>query len=140
MITAIAPLIPWSDAFSVKIGIIDMQHKGLVDLINELHQAMVTGTGKAHLGKILSSLIKYTQAHFKAEEGLMQSHQYPDLTNHKAEHDRFTKTVVDFQGKFQRNEIGLTSEVMDFLKDWLMKHIMGVDKKYSPFLNAKGVH
>jgi hemerythrin-like metal-binding protein len=69
----------------------------------------------------------------------MESHQYPDLTNHKAEHDRFTKTVLDFQSKFHANEIGLTIEVMDFLKDWLSKHILGVDKKYAPFLNAKGV-
>jgi hemerythrin len=139
MATATALLFPWSDTYSVQIGIVDMQHKNLVDLINELHQAMITRTGKEHLGKILSSLIKYTQAHFKAEEGILQSNQYPDLINHKAEHDRFTKTVLDFQSKFQRNEIGLTIDVMDFLKDWLSKHIMGVDKRYAPFLNAKGV-
>jgi len=28
---------------------------------------------------------------------------------------------------------------MDFLKPWLSNHIMGSDKKYTPFLNAKGV-
>ena len=133
-------LFPWSDAYSVKVGVIDMQHKTLVDLINELHQAMMTGSGNEHLGKILASLIKYTQAHFKAEEGILQLNQYPDFANHKAEHERLTRTVLDFQGKFQRNEIGLTTEVMDFLKDWLSKHILGVDKRYSPYLNAKGVH
>jgi hypothetical protein len=30
-------------------------------------------------------------------------------------------------------------EVMEFLKDWLGKHILGSDKKYGPFLNAQGV-
>jgi hemerythrin len=139
MATATALLFPWSDTYSVQIGIVDMQHKNLVDLINELHQAMITRTGKEHLGKILSNLLKYTQAHFKAEEGILKSNQYPDFINHKVEHDRFTKTVLDFQSKFQRNEIGLTIDVMDFLKDWLSKHIMGVDKRYAPFLNAKGV-
>ncbi len=140
MATATTLLFPWSDTYSVKIGIIDAQHKVLVDLINELHHAMITRTGKEQLGKILSNLIKYTQGHFKAEEGILQSNQYPDFINHKAEHERFTKRVLDFQSKFQRNEIGLTIEVMDFLKDWLIKHIMGVDKKYTPFLNSKGVH
>jgi hemerythrin len=28
---------------------------------------------------------------------------------------------------------------MDFLKDWLCKHILESDKRYGPFLNAKGV-
>ena len=41
MATASALLFPWSEAYSVKVGIIDTQHKKLVDLINELHQAMI---------------------------------------------------------------------------------------------------
>jgi hemerythrin len=99
----------------------------------------MTRTGKEQLGRVLSSLIKYTQGHFKAEEGILQSNQYPDFVNHKIEHDRFTQTILDLQAKFQRNEIGLTIDLMEFLKGWLIKHIMGVDKKYSAFLKAKGV-
>jgi hemerythrin len=138
MATVTAPLFPWSDTYSVRIGVIDVQHKNLVNIINELHQAMVEGHGKQQLGKILSHLIKYTQVHFKTEENFMESHQYPEYIHHKSEHDHLTKTVVDFQGKFQRNEIGLTIEVMEFLKDWLGKHILGSDKRYAPFLNAHG--
>jgi hemerythrin-like metal-binding protein len=139
MATAVTQLFPWSDTFSVQIGIIDMQHKNLVNIVNELHLSMVTGHGREHLGKILANLIKYTQVHFKTEENLMFSHQYPEYVKHKAEHDNLTATALDLQGKFQRSEVGLTIEVMDFLKDWLTKHIMGSDKKYGPFLNSKGV-
>jgi len=139
MATATALLFPWSDSYSVEIGIIDVQHKNLVKIVNDLHHAMVGGHGKEQLGKILSSLVSYTQAHFKTEENFMESHRYPEYANHKAEHDRLTRTVLDFQGKFQKNEVGLTLEVMDFLKDWLGKHIMGTDKKYTPFMHSKGV-
>ncbi|MGD1101873.1 MAG: bacteriohemerythrin [Terriglobia bacterium] len=139
MATATTQLFPWSDTYSVQIGIIDMQHKNLVNIINELHQAMVEGQGKQQLGSILSNLIKYTQVHFKTEENFMESHRYPEYTNHKSEHDHLTKTVLEFQDKFQKNEVGLTIEVMGFLKDWLSKHILGSDKKYGPFLNAKGL-
>jgi hemerythrin len=137
--TATTLLFPWKEAYSVKIGVIDMQHKGLVNFLNELHQAMIEGRGKDVLGKILANLIKYTQVHFAAEEKLMQSHGYPGYPLHKPEHDRLTAQVLDFQRKFQSNEIALTIEVMEFLKDWLSKHILGSDKKYGPFLNAQGV-
>ena len=139
MATAVPLLFPWSDSYSVKVATIDIQHKGLVDLINQLHQAMATGKGKEALGKTLSSLVKYMHAHFKAEEGILQSHQYPDLGNHQAEHARFIKTITEFEDKFKKGDIVLTIEVMEFLKDWLAKHIMRIDKNYSSFLNAKGV-
>ena len=139
MATTHALLFPWSSTYSVKIGIVDVQHKNLVSIVNELHQAMVGGHGKDTLRSILANLIKYTQEHFAMEERLMQSHNYPDYSAHKTEHDRLSGTVLDFQRKFQANEIGLTIEVMSFLKDWLTKHILGSDKRYSPFLNSKGV-
>jgi hypothetical protein len=41
--------------------------------------------------------------------------------------------------KFQKNEVGMTIEVMSFLKHWLYKHILETDKNYTPHLNAQGV-
>jgi len=139
MVAASGVLFTWNDSFSVNIGVIDMQHKKLVSMVNELHQAMVEGSGKEKLGNILSNLINYTRDHFTTEERLMRTHAYPDFLAHKSEHEHLTGTVVDFQRRFQSNEVGLTIEVMEFLKNWLCNHILGSDKKYSPFLNAKGV-
>jgi hemerythrin-like metal-binding protein len=139
MPTTTAVLFPWTNAYSVQIGIIDSQHKVLIDLINDLHRAMMARSGKEQIGSTLAGLLKYTKSHFSAEEGILLSNQYPDFSNHKVEHERFIQTIQDFQGKFQRGEIALTIEVMDFLKDWLSKHIMGVDKKYVPHLHSKGV-
>jgi len=139
MPTASTLLFRWDAAYSVNIAILDTQHRNLVNMINELHQAMGEGSGKDKLAQILSDLVKYTQGHFATEERLMQSHGYPDFPAHKAEHDRLTGTVMDFQRRFLSNEAGLSIEVMEFLRDWLVKHIMGSDKEYSPFLNAQGV-
>jgi len=132
-------LFPWSDTYSVHIGVVDMQHKNLVGMVNELHAAMTEGRGKDKLGQILSKLIEYTRTHFGTEERLMQTHGYPDYAAHKAEHDRLTRTVLDLEGRFQSNEVALTMDVMDFLKNWLSKHILGSDQRYAPFLNSKGV-
>jgi hemerythrin len=137
--TATSVLIPWTDAYSVKVGIIDSQHKTLVNLINDLHQAMMKRAGKEQMGKVIGELLKYTKNHFTAEENLLRSRAYPELKIQEAEHASFVQAITDFQKKFQNNELGLTLQMMDFLKDWLSHHILVVDMKYSAFLNAKGV-
>ncbi|MCC6132451.1 MAG: hemerythrin, partial [Acidobacteria bacterium] len=53
-------LITWSDELSVGVSAFDNQHKRLVALINELHDAMSAGKGSKVLGKILSELADYT--------------------------------------------------------------------------------
>ena len=132
-------LIDWSPAYSVKVKKFDDQHKKLVDLINQLHDAMKAGQGNSMIGTVLQSLVSYTGSHFADEIKLMQSHSYPDLAKHKAEHDKFVAQVLDFQKKFQDGSAMLTMSVLSFLKDWLVKHIQGEDKKYGPFLNGKGI-
>ena len=129
----------WSPVFSVKVKKFDDQHKKLVDLVNQLHDAMKAGQGNAMLGVVLQSLITYTATHFKDEEQVMQANGYPDLVRHKGEHEKLVKQVLDLQKKFQAGGSVLTMTVMSFLKDWLITHIQGEDKKYGVYLNAKGI-
>ena len=132
-------IMEWSPAFSVKVKKFDDQHKKLVDLVNQLHDAMKSGQGNAALGLVLQSLISYTATHFKDEEQVMQANGYPELAKHKSEHEKLVKQVLELQKKFQEGGSVLTMTVMSFLKDWLVTHIQGEDKKYGVFLNAKGI-
>lgn len=132
-------LFVWSDKYSVNIKEIDEQHKKLVDMLNELHDAMKSGKGKEIVGKTLTELIKYAGTHFANEERLMTAHGYPEYNAHKAEHTKFTLKVSELQKSFQQGAPVLTVEVLNFLKDWLQTHILGIDKKYGPFLNSKGI-
>jgi len=91
------------------------------------------------LGSTLDSLVRYTQAHFTAEERLMEQSGYPDLAAHKREHEALTEKVLDFQRNFDAGRIGMGVEVMQFLGSWLQGHIRGSDKKYVPSLHAKGL-
>jgi hemerythrin len=134
-------LMEWSPTFSVKVKKFDDQHKKLVDLVNQLHDAMKAGQGNVALGAILQQLINYTATHFKDEEQVMQANGYPDLAKHKTIHADLVKQVLDLQKKFQTGEAGgvLTMKVLSFLKDWLVTHIQGEDKKYGVYLNTKGI-
>jgi hemerythrin len=108
-------------------------------MLNDLNNAMAKGKGKDVLDKIISGLVSYTADHFTLEEKYFDRFKYPGALSHKKEHSDFVKKVLEFREGFTKGNIFLTVEVMSFLKDWLVKHIQGTDKKYGPFFNEKGL-
>ncbi len=133
-------LLQWSPDLSVNVKEIDTQHKKLVDLINLLHDSMKSGKGKDVLSQVLNDLTDYTVYHFSTEEKLFEKYGYPEYTRHKKEHDDLTKQVIEIKSKFEAGQNTITVEVMSFLKDWLNNHIKHSDKRYTAFLNSKGVN
>ena len=132
-------LFEWNDEYLVNIKSIDEQHKKLVEIINKLNEAMYEGQGCEMLEPVLKELVEYTKTHFANEENLLSTNGYPDYEEHKKKHDDLTKEAVDLQKQFEGGRIMITMQVMKFLKDWLSNHILNTDKKYSSFLNGKGV-
>lgn len=133
------PLMSWKDEFSVKVAEFDGHHKQLISMINDLDDAMRQGKGKDIVGEILKKLVNYAGFHFAAEQKVMQQHDYPGYDEHKDKHDKMTAKVMALQNDYQSGKASLTIEVFKFLTDWLNKHIMETDKKYSEYLNSRGV-
>lgn len=132
-------LISWSPMLSTDVQIIDDQHKKLIDLINKLNDAMNAGHGKEALKAVLTELVDYTVYHFGTEEKLMGQHKYADSTAHLGEHKKLVQDVSAFKTKFEAGNAMISTEIMNFLRDWLSKHIMQTDKKFGKALNAAGV-
>lgn len=134
------PLIEWSNELSVGIDSVDEQHKKLVNMINALNDAKLTGGSNELLGKIFSGLAAYTQKHFAYEENMFAEYGYSDSVEHKKQHNELIAQVVELKEKFMENPQGtMNDELMLFLKRWLTNHIMRTDKEYSEFLISKGV-
>jgi hemerythrin-like metal-binding protein len=132
-------LISWGPALAVGVQEIDDQHKKLIDLVNQLNDAMHAGQGKEALGKVLAELVRYTVYHFGTEEKLMAKYNYEMSAPHKAEHKKLVEDVGAFKAKFDGGNAMISTEIMNFLRDWLSKHIMQTDKKFGQALNKAGV-
>jgi hemerythrin len=132
-------LITWSDRMSVGVERIDKQHRGLMDLINNLHAEMLAGRGYEALGEVLAELVNYTKTHFATEEMLFHTHRYPKLAEHKKEHDDLAKKAAELQAAVSSGKVVLTLPTMNFLKDWLTNHILKSDMAYRPFFVEKGI-
>ncbi|MEW6198813.1 MAG: bacteriohemerythrin [Planctomycetota bacterium] len=126
------PLITWDQSLSVGVPDLDAQHRRLVDMINDLHDAMAKGQGRDALKPLLTRLAQYTVTHFQAEEQYMRKINYPNLLQHKAEHENLVRRVKELTQSYESNQIALTIETMNFLRDWLTSHIRRVDRQYAP--------
>lgn len=133
-------LITWDQSYSVKVKRCDEDHQKLFALINALHDAMRVGKGRSIIQQIVAELSAYTQTHFRAEEALMEQANYPALPGHQMEHRRFEARVAEFRKDLDAGTSGNPVAVLEFLKDWLAKHIKKLDQSYSAHLNANGIH
>jgi len=132
-------ILEWDEKISTGIKKIDTQHKELVRIVNELHEAMKVGKGKDKLIDTVKFLANYTVDHFATEEQLMQQHKYPEYTTHKKQHDALIHQVTDLIAKVSAGSILLTLQVTEFLAKWVKEHILANDLKLGAFLKSKGV-
>jgi hemerythrin-like metal-binding protein len=130
----------WEAQFSVGLDSIDTQHKKLVEMINELHDARLKGRSNETLAHIFEQLATYTVEHFAYEEKLFDQTGYPASAGHKSEHEALRTKVGELKAQMETQKYPFTMELMDFLREWLQKHIMGSDKAYSAHLKAAGIH
>ncbi|WP_051304618.1 bacteriohemerythrin [Chitinilyticum litopenaei] len=130
-------LIEWSDELSVGIQEIDEQHKVLVGLLNELHDAIRHRHGSAASAAILNRLADYTRTHFTVEESLMRILGYPDYEEHKGHHEALIAQMQSLQQRLAAGET-VTFELLHFLRNWLTNHILEGDKRYTEHFLSRG--
>lgn len=129
--------VDWKESYSVKIADIDQQHRKLIDIINNLHEAMKTGGLPAKIAPIVDELVSYTQYHFKFEEKVLESAAYPATAEHKKAHQAMVAQVEDFRRQATVGKFSMPLKLMAFLKDWLTNHILETDMRYSAHVVAK---
>jgi len=132
--------IEWNDSYSVGVKEMDDQHKKLVAMVNQLHDAMKAGQASKEAPAILKSLVDYTHYHFEAEEKMLDKATYPGYLNQQKLHKALIAQVMQYQADLGSKSLTIGVKLSEFLKDWLMTHISVEDKKYGKFMNDKGVH
>ena len=130
--------IVWNSSLSVGVKAMDDQHQIMIEIINHLYNAILSGNSERELRKIIDQMVDYTRFHFSSEETMLNNHKYPEYHKQKLEHSLFNQKVIHFQDQVRKGNIILSTEVLTFLKDWWTGHIRGLDQKYSQFLNSKG--
>jgi hemerythrin-like metal-binding protein len=123
--------VTWKPEFSVRVPEIDTQHRRLLEIINSLHEAMHMGGKPAALQAVTDELVAYTRYHFGYEEQMLARAGYPALEEHKRKHRAIVDQVEGFASEVTSGKASVSLKLMSFLKDWLSRHIMETDQRYS---------
>ena len=128
-----------ADGLCRYIAEIDRQHQKFTAMLDMLFEAIEGGRSLSTLSEILQGLVAYAGYHFDTEEQLMVKHHYPEFGEHHKEHEAFRIKVAGFYKDFLAGDETLASDVVKFMTQWIADHVTNTDKKYGPFLNARGV-
>jgi hemerythrin-like metal-binding protein len=119
----------WNPLFETGLQEVDAQHQRLVTLVNDLADLNESG-GQAQIDACLGALAEYTVYHFACEERLMGDVGVDRgyFERHRDTHRKFVQQVTDWMG--QRHAAGQVSlaQLLDYLANWLIFHILGDDQ------------
>ena len=96
---------------------------------------MKAGKARDVMQSTCNELVAYTRTHFTNEINALKNSSYPNLATHEKEHQLFTKEVETLKAKLDAGEAVMASSLGNFLKNWLVNHIMGIDKTYQKYLS-----
>ncbi|MDH4164523.1 MAG: bacteriohemerythrin [Nitrospirota bacterium] len=132
----------WTEDLAVGIGVIDMQHKELFVRINNLLQAIKEHRCRSEIDGTLKFLDDYAVYHFAEEEKRMQETEYDGLEEHKKHHAVYLRNIAELKEQAAQPRVsGVSYELSvtanQIIVDWIVDHIMKIDKKFGEFVKSK---
>ncbi len=131
--------IKWTDELSVGVAEMDQQHQKLISMINRLISEQKVLTVPETIAQLITEMTDYAGEHFRAEEFLLSEYDYDDIDRQVSQHETF---IADIQHFIDASDVGaniLSKALLDYLRQWLVQHILKEDMKYKEFFKIKGV-
>lgn len=123
--------IQWSEEFSVGSEVLDNQHKRIITMMNELILSDSKEFESEKISEILTEMRQYADEHFSYEEQVMSEYKYHRLEAHKKLHKSFRLKAAQLCGDVLNEDSQIYDKTVEYLFDWLVKHILNADKDYS---------
>ena len=134
--------VKWDKRLELGIPLIDKQHKHLVGMCNELHEALRNRQGRnkdewlSTVSCVLRQAVEYTKTHFSDEERLMRACRFSNYEQHRQHHREFVQTISKVLADFEGMSLTLGFDFADYLRDWILSHVACEDKQYCPVVRS----
>lgn len=129
----------WDEGFSVGVSEMDRQHRRIIDIINSLIEKQDIEVDSEIISDTLIMMLEYANEHFRREEQYMLESDYPGYSRQRQEHNEFRKRTAFFSIDTIRHKTAIPKEVLAYLKEWWVNHILKIDMKYKAFFVERDV-
>ena len=129
------PQVEWKDSYRIGIPLLDAEHKNLFLAINTYIDSIHLGRGVKFSQTVIDTIVDYAETHFKREESMMLEKGYPNLAEHKRDHNKFIIDVADYK-KLQLDGFGVDEELGRFLGEWITNHEIDEDAQMKDFFQS----
>ncbi len=130
----------WSKNFITGIPVIDEQHQGLVNMINQAAPVLLDETANHHdkIDTLLTALLQYADVHFKTEQDIMVKNGIDPrhLQHHIQSHQGFARQVLDLKEQLDHHKTIKNADLLKFLSNWLVFHILDEDQRMARQIHA----
>lgn len=129
--------IEWDINFYTGLPEVDQQHNKLVALANRLSE--ISEDSPEILDQSFRELKDYISEHFSLEERLMEETKVDadHFKYHKNAHTLFVAKVAELWDSRNSGTGQNLQEMLDFLKSWILQHILQTDRKMASEVHAK---
>ena len=127
----------WNDEMTTGDGEIDAQHKYLMDFFNDLGKSITKGYTLEDIDRVLKVMKFFAAWHFGKEEGCMERYQCPAAEKNLKAHTVFIQRLREYQEEYEKTggSIELAFKIHEDLADWIVNHILVVDKQLYPCIH-----
>lgn len=128
----------WSDEYKCGIRVLDYDHENLFNIVNSFHESVGKEEPEYIIERTFASLTKYAEEHFKREEAYLEGSGYPDLERHRQEHRKLLADLDKNKRQYKTAPPNFDFlGFLDFLQDWIVRHILEEDMKFVPYLRGE---
>ena len=131
--------VKWKIEYSINNKEIDEQHKKLFDVLNILIENKEVNIDSKIITDTLLEMLNYAEYHFSTEEKYMLRLNYPEYNEHKKEHRDFIKKTSLLSLRAMENDETIPLEILIFLNEWLVNHILKSDLKLNKYFLNTGI-
>jgi len=123
-------LIEWREEFNTGVSEVDHEHKEIVDLINELHEAMGEDASQDEISRFLGDVFSKISSHFALEETVMRKHNYDEYDDHKSDHEKLLDDLRDIMDDAEEDTgKNYKTALAESVHDWFVNHFKTKDAR-----------
>jgi len=125
----------WNDKMTTGVPDIDVQHKYLINFINELGYSIRKNYSPEDIVKVLKVMKFYVDWHFAKEEECMERYHCAVAEKNRKAHAVFAEKLHEHQKEYENSggSSELAHRIHEDLANWIVNHITALDTQLYPY-------